>query len=217
MTAREQVVADRIEQAIALEFEGQGEAWSDRLSGDRLARYARRAVEPITDALVAEVAALTAQLQAAQATIAEIQSHHHEKHGESPRYAEGDLQHELEPVGWEHYVICDYDKTSWPCMTQRILSRADTSARTRRQPDEHLLMSNILRVLGGNRALADQVIAEVEDSLWLATHDDAAARQQVTLDKVRQYAKDREAYGKRGRTVHSARIASDLFNILGES
>ena len=198
MTAREQVVADRIEQAIALEFEGQGEAWSDRLSGDRLARYARRAVEPITDALVAEVAALTAQLQAAQATIAEVRQI-------LPEWSD------MEPNG--------YDGESEGVLygIHRILSRADTSARTRRQPDEHLLMSNILRVLGGNRALADQVIAEVEDSLWLATHDDAAARQQVTLDKVRQYAKDREAYGKRGRTVHSARIASDLFNILGES
>lgn len=41
-------------------------------------------------------------------------------------------------------------------------------------PGEHTLMPNMLRVLGGgNRALADQVIAEVEDSLWLAEHEAA--------------------------------------------
>ena len=32
-------------------------------------------------------------------------------------------------------------------------------------------MPNMLRSLGGDRALADQIIAEVEDSLWLAAHD----------------------------------------------
>lgn len=36
---------ERIENAIRLAFEGQGEAWSDRLSGDRLARVARDAIE----------------------------------------------------------------------------------------------------------------------------------------------------------------------------
>lgn|GEM_PF-4585018 len=34
------------------------------------------------------------------------------------------------------------------------------------------------------------------------------------LEGVRRYAEDREAYGRRGRTVGSARIASDLFRIL---
>ena len=36
---------DRIEGAIRLAFEGEGEAWSDKLSGDRLAAVARRAIE----------------------------------------------------------------------------------------------------------------------------------------------------------------------------
>lgn len=40
---------DQIETAIALEFEGQGEAWSDKLSGDRLARVARDAIEPVLE------------------------------------------------------------------------------------------------------------------------------------------------------------------------
>jgi hypothetical protein len=35
------------------------------------------------------------------------------------------------------------------------------------------------------------------------------------LEAVRKYAEDRAAYGRRGRTVGSARIASDLFAILG--
>ena len=44
---------DRIETAISLAFEGEAEAWSDRLSGDRLAHSARRAVEDIWDGLMA--------------------------------------------------------------------------------------------------------------------------------------------------------------------
>ena len=36
----------------------------------------------------------------------------------------------------------------------------------------------------------------------------------ATLQAVREYAKEREAYGRRGRTVHSARIATDLISIL---
>lgn len=37
----------------------------------------------------------------------------------------------------------------------------------------------------------------------------------LTAAKVREYAEDRAAYGRRGRTVGSARIASDLFALLG--
>lgn len=40
---------DRLESAISLAFEGQGEAWSDVLSGDRLARVARDALEPVLE------------------------------------------------------------------------------------------------------------------------------------------------------------------------
>ena len=45
--ASAEALLDRVQQAIALAFEGEGEAWSDKLSGDRLAAVARRAVEPI--------------------------------------------------------------------------------------------------------------------------------------------------------------------------
>ena len=61
---------------------------------------------------------------------------------------------------------------------------------------------------------ADEVLKAIRDT---TEPDPDEKKAQTTLDKVRQYAKDREAYGRRGRTVHSARIASDLFNILGES
>lgn len=49
---RLQAAGDRAEKAIALAFEGQGEAWSDRLSGDRLARVARDAIEPVLRSLL---------------------------------------------------------------------------------------------------------------------------------------------------------------------
>lgn len=38
---------------------------------------------------------------------------------------------------------------------------------------------------------------------------------EATLEKVRAYADERAANGRRGRQVHSARIASDLHDILG--
>lgn len=40
---------DQARAAIALAFEGQGEAWSDELSGDRLAEVATRAIEHLLD------------------------------------------------------------------------------------------------------------------------------------------------------------------------
>lgn len=51
-------------------------------------------------------------------------------------------------------------------------------------------------------------------------HDEAVALRgsleeaMSALERVRTYAKHREAYGARGRTVHSSRIASDLMAIL---
>jgi hypothetical protein len=42
-----EALLDRIETAIGLAFEGEGEAWSDKLSGDRLAAVAARAIEPV--------------------------------------------------------------------------------------------------------------------------------------------------------------------------
>jgi len=52
----EQAIRDalnRIEDAIAFAFEGEGEAWSDRLSGGRLANIAARAIEPIVERIIA--------------------------------------------------------------------------------------------------------------------------------------------------------------------
>jgi hypothetical protein len=47
----------------------------------------------------------------------------------------------------------------------------------------------------------------------LESRADAA---EAKLARIAEYAREREAYGKRGRTVHSARIASDLLAILNE-
>lgn len=44
----------RIEGAISLAFEGQGEAWSDKLSGSRLAYVATRAIEGLVMAALAQ-------------------------------------------------------------------------------------------------------------------------------------------------------------------
>lgn len=54
----------------------------------------------------------------------QINAMHREKHGNSPRYASDD---EREPVEWEPYVICDYDKTPWPCKTHLLL-KGDSDA-----------------------------------------------------------------------------------------
>ena len=43
-----------------------------------------------------------------------------------------------------------------------------------------------------------------------------AEKAEAKLAKVRAYAKEREEYARWGRTVHSARIASDLLAILDE-
>ena len=45
---------DRIEGAISLAFEGQGEAWSDKLSGGRLAYVATRAIEGLVTTALAQ-------------------------------------------------------------------------------------------------------------------------------------------------------------------
>ena len=40
---------------------------------------------------------------------------------------------------------------------------------------------------------------------------------EATIERVRAYAKEREAQGRYGRTVHSARIASDLLAIVDDT
>lgn len=51
-------------------------------------------------------------------------------------------------------------------------------------------MPNMVRTLRGDRAVADQVIAEVEDSLWLAEHDRA-----VAAKALREAASDQRIVG----------------------
>ena len=58
---------------------------------------------------------------ALQARIDAVLRRHVEKHGESPRYAPDDWDHERKPVSWEPYVICAHEGTQWPCFTVRIL------------------------------------------------------------------------------------------------
>ena len=62
-----------------------------------------------------------AKLREAEAVIAKELSRHREKHGETPRFAPDDYQHELEPTHWEPYVICDACGTFWPCKTTQTL------------------------------------------------------------------------------------------------
>lgn len=50
----------------------------------------------------------------------------------------------------------------------------------------------------------------------VAAEAKAVEELEVTVAVVREYAKMRETYGKRGRTVHSSRVASDLFGIVGD-
>ena len=50
--------------------------------------------------------------------------------------------------------------------------------------------------------------SEIDDLIARAEKAEAA------VARVRSYAKDREAYGQRGRVVHSARIATDLLAIV---
>mgnify|MGYP003558646982 CR=1 FL=1 len=67
------------------------------------------------------VLALIAKLREAEAVIEKELLRHREKHGETPRFAPDDYQHELEPTHWEPYVICDACGTFWPCKTTQTL------------------------------------------------------------------------------------------------
>lgn len=50
---------------------------------------------------------------------------HSVKHGESPRYAPDDLEHEREPVSWEPYTVCQGCSASpYPCRTVRAIESA---------------------------------------------------------------------------------------------
>ena len=62
-----------------------------------------------------------AKLREAEAVIEKELLRHREKHGETPRFAPDDYQHELEPTHWEPYVICDACGTFWPCKTTQTL------------------------------------------------------------------------------------------------
>lgn len=65
------------------------------------------------------------------AVIERLATMHREKRGEKPVYDEEDYEGLNEPVGWETYVICDYDKTTWPCTTHQILADPSEVLRSR--------------------------------------------------------------------------------------
>lgn len=46
---------------------------------------------------------------------------------------------------------------------------------------------------------------------------DELERLRVVVDQVEAYAREREAYGKRARTVYSSRVAADLLVIVEEA
>ena len=69
----------------------------------------------------AELHATQARLREAEAVIEKELLRHREKHGETPRFAPDDYQHELAPTHWEPYVICDACGTFWPCKTTQTL------------------------------------------------------------------------------------------------
>ena len=78
------------------------------------------------DAFVAGHASRDAEVAELKAKIAEIRGLHWPKRGSAPRYAADDFEHEREPVAWEDYMICDYDKTPWPCKSAQILGSASS-------------------------------------------------------------------------------------------
>ena len=77
-------------------------------------------------AFVAGHASRDAEVAELKAKIAEIRGLHWPKRGSAPRYAADDFEHEREPVAWEDYMICDYDKTPWPCKSAQILGSASS-------------------------------------------------------------------------------------------
>jgi len=102
---------------------------------------------------IAEVVRLRAQ-------IAEIQSLHSEKHGVHVRrlYSE-DLDDAR--IVEEPYVICDYDKTDWPCRTQVILSR-------------------------GSQGTTEPSLTE-QQRLWLAFFERFKATGSISVPVIRQW------------------------------
>ena len=100
---------------------------------------------------MATLSSEAAQLLAARSVIAEIQNLHREKHGEG-----------------EHgpYVICDYDKTQWPCRTQAILSRVDPAA----DPESELHIQTE-RQRKANFALYMAAERAADKGGWIASYD----------------------------------------------
>lgn len=68
-------------------------------------------------ALVETGSSLVAEVERQALLLAEIRAMHHEKHGTYTHVDPGTGDH----LGDEPYVICDYDKTPWPCRTQLVL------------------------------------------------------------------------------------------------
>ena len=58
-----------------------------------------------------------AERDAAVAAVERVRAIHRVKHGEKPKYADGDYHAEREPVSWEKYSMCEGCSATWPCRT----------------------------------------------------------------------------------------------------
>lgn len=79
---------------------------------------------------IAALRSLLAEYDRLASLLADVRAMHQEKHGETARYALDDPHAEGEPTHFEPYVICDYDKTTWPCKTAVILGYSDRATTT---------------------------------------------------------------------------------------
>lgn len=84
--------------------------------------------------------------------------------------------------------------------------------------DETMWLLDLVETLTAERDDLAAKVARVEAlaESGVAAEAKAVEELEATVALVREYAKMRETYGKRGRSVHSSRIASDLFGIVGD-
>lgn len=79
-------------------------AWREPILPETFREIDRKESLETVDELVA---AGFGDVAAERTTLADVQKLHHQKHGEDNNGL---------------YIICDYDKTDWPCRTQMILT-----------------------------------------------------------------------------------------------
>lgn len=82
-----------------------------------------------------------------------------------------------------------------------------------RAENEYLNVANenlherLVALRAENKRLRDDFTVHLLKRRWVESERDRLA---AVVERVLRYADEREAYGRQGRTVHSARIASDL-------